>query len=132
MIIDKQNMFSDEQAITATANSTNVVDLGVADQDPGEPLHVNIQAIETFTAAGSATLTVALQTSVDEAFTAPITLLQTGALAVADLEAGYHTAISTLGAGVKQYVRLVYTVATGPMTAGKVTAFIGGPRQSNI
>ena len=31
MIIDKQNLFSDDQAITVTADSTNVIDLGADD-----------------------------------------------------------------------------------------------------
>lgn len=131
MIQDKQNTFSDEQAITATANSTNVVDLGGPDQDAGEPLHINAQVIEAFTAAGSATLTVSLETDSDEAFGSATTLVTSAAIGKADLIAGKYIPISFLPADAERYVRLVYTVATGPMTAGKITAFIGGPRQSN-
>lgn len=131
MIQDKEQTFSDEQAITATANSTNVVDLGAADLDAGEPLHINAQVIEAFTAAGSATLTVSLETDDNSGFSSAKTLVTTAAIGKADLVEGYQIPISFLPANVERYVRLVYTVATGPMTAGKVTSFIGGPRQSN-
>lgn len=131
MIIDKENTFSDEQAITATADSTNVIDLGAAGLDSGEPLYINAQVNEAFTAAGAGTLTVSLVTATDAAFTTPVTLVTTPAIGKADLIIGKDISFGTVPAGVLQYVKLVYTVATGPMTAGKMTAFIGGPRQSN-
>lgn len=132
MIIDKENSFSDEQAITATADSENVIDLGAAGLDAGEPLHINAQVVEAMTAAGSATLTVSLVTDADAAFSDPTTLVSTAAIAVADLVAGKYLPISFLPADAEQFVKLVYTVATGPMTAGKISAHIGGPRQSNV
>lgn len=131
MIQDKQQTFSDEQAITATANSTNVVDLGSANKGPGEPLYVNAQVIEAFTAGGSATLTISLETDDNDGFSSAKTLLTTPAIGKADLIAGYMLAINQVPPGAERYLRLVYTVASGPMTAGKITAFIGGPYQSN-
>ena len=41
MILDKENLFSDDQALTTTAVSENVIDTGAAkDVGPGEPLRV--------------------------------------------------------------------------------------------
>jgi len=134
MIIDKQNLFSDEQAITATANSTNVIDLGPANgnvHDGGEPLHILAQVLEAFTASGSATLTITLETDDNDSFSSATVLLSTAAIPKATLTAGYQLPISFLPANAERYVRLVYTVATGPMTAGKITAGITGPRQTN-
>ena len=43
MILDAQNQFSSAQALTATADSTNVIDLGVAREiGVGEPMCVLI------------------------------------------------------------------------------------------
>ena len=131
MIIDKQQLFSDEQAITATANSTNVIDLGAADMDAGTPLHILAQVTEAFTAAGAATLTVTLETDDNDSFSSATTLLSTAAIGKATLVAGYQLPISFLPENVERYVRLVYTVATGPMTAGKITAGVTGPLQTN-
>lgn len=134
MILDKQQMFSDEQAITSTANSTNVVDLGAfgeATQDGGEPLTILAQVIEDFTAAGAGTLTVTLETDDNASFSSATTLLSTAAIAKGTLVGGYQLPISFLAANAERYVRLVYTVATGPFTAGKITAAISGPRQTN-
>jgi len=37
MLLDKQALFSDDQAITATAASTNYMNLGATDTVPGAP-----------------------------------------------------------------------------------------------
>ena len=132
MILDKQNLFSDDQAITVTANSTNVIDLGAADKGPGTPLEIYIQATEAFTAAGAATLTVSLTTDDNASMSSATTLYTSAAIGKADLVAGYVVPIRALPTGAEQYLRLTYTVATGPMTAGKITAGIVLDRQENV
>jgi hypothetical protein len=79
MIFDAQNLFSDAQAITASAVSTNVIDFGASGKpvgaaaairkDLGRGMKVNlrIQMVEAALAAGAATLTVDLQTDDNEA-----------------------------------------------------------------
>ena len=132
MITDKQNTFSDGQAITATADSTNILNAGQAGVNNGEPVELLLQVEDSFTAAGAATLTVSVVTATDEAFTSPVTLLTTAAIPKATLVRGYQLPLSFIPAGILQYTKLVYTVATGPMTAGKINAGLVLARQTNV
>ena len=116
------------QAVTATANSTNVVDLSLArDVGEGEDLYVQFTVGTAFTAAGSATLTPTVVVSAADTLTTPTTIATAGTIAVATLVAGYSFAvrlnplIASLGL---RYLGAIYTVATGPMTAGTITADI--------
>ena len=123
------------QAVTATANSTNVVDLSLArDIGEGESLYVQFTVGTAFTAAGSATLTPTVVVSAADSLTTPTTIGTGGTIAVASLIAGYTfvvrlnpqlfgstTTVSSLGL---RYLGAIYTVATGPMTAGTITADI--------
>lgn len=125
MIFDKTTQFSDAQAVTASAASTDIVDLGVAGRNVGSgemiPLFIGVN--EDFATLTS--LTVSVQTATDEAFTSPITVVSTGAIAVADLVAGYHFAIERVPAKVlERYVRVYYTVAGSDATAGSINAGI--------
>jgi hypothetical protein len=141
MILDSQNLLSNQQAITATANSANVFDLSVArDLGPGSPLMFAIILTQTFLAAGAATLTAALVAADDAALTTnPVVLMQTDAIGKANLLAGVQLlrtqvpAMRLTALGAKRYIGLIYTVATGPFTAGKATAgFFMPPYQANI
>ena len=116
------------QTITATANSTNVVDLSLArDVGEGEDLYVQFTVGTAFTAGGSATLTPTIVVSAADSLTTPTTIATAGTIAVATLVAGYSFAvrlnpqIASLGL---RYLGAIYTVATGPMTAGTITADI--------
>jgi len=138
MIFDRQSLLSDAQAITVTAASTNIIDLGpiatgiVRDIGKGKQIPLLIQVIEAFAAAGAATLTVALQVDNDVAFGSPKTVWTSPALALADLIAGKVIIPEYIQRGTdERYLRLNYTVATGPMTAGKITAGVTMGNQSN-
>ena len=116
------------QAVTATANSTNVVDLSLArDVGEGEDLYVQFTVGTAFTAGGSATLTPTIVVSAADSLTTPTTIATAGTIAVATLVAGYsfvvrlNPQIASLGL---RYLGAIYTVATGPMTAGTITADI--------
>lgn len=135
MIFDKLLRVSSEQAITSTAASTDVIDLGVAaDLNPGRDLELVCIITEAFTAAGAATLQVQLQGSTDNSsFT---TMLETAAIGKADLTIGRDILRVALpgpiaGQSNPRYIRLNYVVATGPMTAGKVNAGFVLDRQRN-
>lgn len=135
MIQDAQNQFDAAVAITVTRVSTNVIDLGV-DRDVGgglggKDLEIFLGVSTAFTAGGAATLVAALQTAIDAAFTSPIILAQTDALPVASLVAGFELARFRVMSPTKRFLRLNYTVATGPMTAGAVNAGIVVDRQAN-
>jgi len=134
MILDKNLLFATAQAITASAASTDVIDLGVlADVGIGEELEVLALVTEAFTASGSGTLTVALQGSVDNSTFTDMAVSR--AIGKADLVAGAEAVrwkIPGVAAGqaMPRYLRMYYTVATGPMTAGKITAGIILDRQA--
>jgi hypothetical protein len=121
--LDRQILFSSEQAITASAASTDVIDLGSSrDVGAGEPIMVLVQVTQAFDAL--TTLTVALQTSATENFASPVQLTaQT--LALASLTAGAKFAIGPVPRGVLRYLRLYYTVTGTTPTAGKITAGAG-------
>lgn len=150
MIFDDTLLLSKAQAITATAPSTNVIDLLAAGRAPrhaadlkrnlgiGAMVPFLIQVMEDFTAAGAGTLTVSLQASADEAFTSPTTVWSSGAIAMADLKAGQNLGlVNYLPKGVngkgltERYFRLLYTVGTGPMTAGRIQAGVVAAVQTN-
>jgi len=128
MIFDKTNLFSEHQAVTATAVSTNVIDLGV-DRDIGKgvPVPVDIRVTETFATLTS--LTVEVQTSEDEAFTSPETLATTGAIPAADLTVGNVFSVQFMPLGTQRYVRLNYVVAGTAATTGTVHAGIVAAHQ---
>lgn len=122
MYQDAQNTYSQAQALTVTAVSTNAIDhssdrnMGV-----GEPLVVVVAV--TVSAAGGGTLTVTIQADTTSAFGAPVTVATTAALAAATLVAGYKFIIPVppdlLWA---RWSRLNYVMAT--MTGITVTAFL--------
>lgn len=128
MLLDLESLFSDAQAVTATAASTNVVKTanttnGLTEIAFGQPIPLLIQVVETF--VGATSLKVAVQTATEPTFTSPTTLAESGDIAVASLTAGYKFAIPYVPKGNKGYLRLYYTVtATSTVTAGKITAGI--------
>lgn len=123
-------------AITTTRVSTNVLDMLTArDIGNGDALYLNVLVIDDFTAAGAATLTVQYEVSATAGGTySP--LIVTPPIPVAALIPGQRIASyvippnqpNNVTVGVLnapgQFVRLTYTVATGPMTAGSVMAWI--------
>lgn len=128
MILDKENLFSDDQAITASAASTNVVDLGVSrDIGKGVPVPVLIQVTADFATLTS--LTAEIETSDDEGFSSSETLATSGAIPAADLVAGYQFPMQYMPLGTKRYVRVNYTVAGTNASAGTVTAGVVAAHQ---
>ena len=135
MIFSNQDIFSDYQAITASAASTNVIDLGdtgrvigeTADlsQDAGAGRKIPLRIQVTTAFATLTSLKVAVQTDDDSAFGSPTTVLETEAIPVASLVAGYVFNIDEIPLKTNErYVRLYYTVAGSNATAGKIFAGI--------
>lgn len=123
MMLDKNLMFSEEQAVTATADSTNILDLRDNGDDLSRLLNLFVLVTAAATAEGSATVTFSVQTcaTVDGSYE---TIYTTGAIGKATLVAGYKPIDAALPTGLKRFVKVVYTVATGPLTAGAFTAGI--------
>lgn len=132
MILDKENLLSEDQAVTATANSAGTIDLGGANKGEGQVKELLVQVTEAFSAAGAGTLTVALETDDNAAFASATTVLTTAAISKTTLAVGYQIpGFGRLPDNLERYIRLVFTVATGPMTAGKITAGLTPSRQTN-
>jgi len=134
MIIDAFNEFSAAQAVTSTAISTNVIDLGpvtdntLRDIGTGEEVYLVVQTKTAATDTSSdATLTVTLESdSTANLATSATVHYSTGALAFAAFSpAGTTLACIRLPAGnYERYLGVRYTVASGPLTAGTFDAFL--------
>lgn len=128
MILDKEFLFSENQAITGTANSTNVVDLGVVrDIGKGVPLPLLIQVTEDFNTLTD--LTVSIETDDDEAFGSAEVLASSGAIPLDSLVQGYQFPIQYMPIHTQRYLRVVYTVNGTAPTEGAVTAGIVAAHQ---
>lgn len=131
MIFSKESLLSDQQAITATAASTNYLDLGnpgtphgknqlTRDIGKGEPVPFEVQVTEAFNNLTS--LKIDLEVDDNTAFSSA-TVVTTYTVLLADLVAGYNIPHLFLPIGVNErYVRLNYTVTGTAPTTGKITA----------
>lgn len=123
MIKDKLLELSAAQAVTTSAASTNVINQG-AGSAIGPDVVIVCQTRVAALAAGAATVNFLIQTSVDEAFTSPIVLFDSGAIGKAALTLNSEPVKVKFPNGSKQYIRGFYTVSTGPLTAGSFDLFI--------
>lgn len=130
MIIDKFLQVSNEQAVTSSAASTDVIDFGQTNPNSGmDDRSVMAITVDTSaTAAGAATVTFSVQDSADNSTFADVAV--TAAIGKATLVAGYQHLIP-LPKKLRRYVRAYYTVATGPLTAGAFSAQVVTGVQQN-
>lgn len=119
MILDKENIMSNDQAITTTAASTDLIDLGLTEMGEGEPIEVICQVTTAF--AGGTSIDAALQTDDNASFSSATQLQATGAIATATLVQGYRFKFSVLPEDCERYLRINYTVV-GTMSAGNILA----------
>jgi len=129
-------------AITVTAISANVLDLrsaggsisvgqgGPALEDEGifgGDTYLEVHVTDNnFAAAGAATLTITLESdTVAGLSSTPVVHFSTPAIPKASLVVGFIAArIQPPSADYQRFLGLRYTVATGPMTAGNLVAFL--------
>ena len=119
MIIDKDFLFSEKQAVTASAASTNAIDMGAAGDAVGQEL--TIHAVVAVPFATLTSLTIKVQTSANNSDWSDVVL--SPAIAAASLTAGKDVFCIRVPQGLKRYVRLYYAVTGSDATAGKITAF---------
>lgn len=131
MFIDKALQVSNEQTVTTTAASSDVIDLGQTNPNLGLNDHTSLAiTVDTaVTADGAATVTFSLQDSADNSSFADV--VATAAIGKATLVAGAQIVLP-MPTKLRRYVRVYYTVATGPLTAGKFSAQIVTGIQQNI
>lgn len=133
MFMDADLLFSDAQAVTAAAASTNYYDTGplatgnARNLGVGEELYIAISVDTTFADTGSnSTLTVALETDDNTSFSSAAvvaTLLTIPALAAAGTIYFVRMPIETT-VPYERYLRIYYTPNNGDLSAGAVTAAI--------
>jgi hypothetical protein len=133
MILSNQDIFSDAQAITATAASTNIIDLqqgrnavrcscraGPDVAKGGVEIPLDVRVVTTFATLTSLAVSVEIAADGDAAFGSPTTIASSAAIPAATLVAGYQFPFpARIPEGVNaRYVRLKYTVAGSNATAG--------------
>ena len=121
MILDAQNIFSTSQALTATAASTDTIDLG-ANGDLGRA-NMRFRASVATAFASGTSVQVILQTDDNSAFSSAVALYTGPAIAVASLTAGAVIADIPLPSTTERYLRVNYVVVGTP-SAGAVDAFL--------
>lgn len=137
MLLDAYNQFSNAQALTATAVSANIIDLGplggsptanlIRDIGAGEELHLSILVTTVLDSAGeAATLTVTLESDDNTGLSSATTHWTSGSIAEATLAAGYWVAQGIIipPGAYQRYLGLRYTVGTENFTSGNVSAWL--------
>lgn len=142
MIMDRTLLFSDGQAITATAASTNVVDLSATGtvygasapiiRDVGNGNQVELHCGVTQSFNNLTSLTISVETDDNAAFSSATTVYTSPAYTLAQVATNAKQLLPTfLPVGTNErYVRLKYTVAGTAPTLGKITAGVVAGRQS--
>lgn len=139
MILDSTNLFSDQQAVTADAASTNTIDLGTPgtvfsgrtqtrDVGPGTTLHVWAICDVTFLTIVS--MNIVLRTDDNTSFSSPTIIWTSRLFLLAEMVAGFRFRLPHFTGPTEQYVQLYYDVNTSA-TAGKVTAGLSIDNQLN-
>ena len=121
MILDKENMFSQEQAVTASALSTDIVDLGIGDIGPSESISLFVNAGEAFTGGGSLEVEVLTSDEISDGALSGAETIATYPVTNDQLLAGGKLISARLPHGMKRYARLNFEVSGG-LADGKLTA----------
>ena len=139
MILSNESLFSNDQAVTTTAVSTNVIDTGekgtptwgsvafAGDIGKGTPIPLEVIVTEDFATLTS--LTIAVETGANDSLG---TVLHSQTVAVADLKVGKRLNFKVVPEGVKRYLGLKYTVTGSSATAGKIKAGISHGGGNNV
>jgi hypothetical protein len=136
MWLDAENLVSNDQAFDGADQngadlSTSVIDIAGAafDVGIGSPIKFLVQVTETHVGA-AASVVATIQTSVDEAFTSPITVQAVSLTSLTAGAAGSVAQIYLPALGLKRYLRISYqynaAVTSGKLTAGVVKDFQQG------
>lgn len=143
MIMDRSNLFSNAQAITADAASTNIIDTGargtvygassaiVRDIGPGTRIPLIVTVTESFNNLTS--MAISVQVDDNEAFGSPKTVFTSPAYTLAQLATGAEFLLPEwfpVGTN-ERFVRLYYDITGTAPSTGKVTAGVVMARQTN-
>jgi hypothetical protein len=118
MIMDKELIFSENEAVKGTVNS-KVLDFKEGGDAVGQELTIRTVINKTF--AGLTSLQIKVQTSPDNETWEDV--IMTPAIPVAKVTAGGEVMCIRTPKGLDRYARLAYVVA-GTGTAGELTSFM--------
>lgn len=130
MYLDKELCFCEEQAVTASAVSRNIIYAG---EDCGSGGNVKLKVMvdgEDF--ASLTRLRVGVQASGSGDFSFFDTLFESGSIPVADLKQGYSFPLPSLPVTHKGFLRLSFTVTGSNATAGKISGYLIMNDQTNV
>jgi hypothetical protein len=125
--IDVERLFSDEQAITADAASTNSYDAIHTDGDRNFPPYVVFVVTEDF-AGATATLDIDWQTDDNSSFSSATSIPLAEGVLGSTLVTGYELAVK-VPRGKERHNRIYYTAAGADFTAGAITAYVAEDAQ---
>ena len=140
MLFSEQLLFSDKQAITADAVSTNVIDMSAIspvlasrfDMGVGVIIPILIQVVAGFTSSAN-TLIVSIETDDNEGFSSGKIVLSTPAKPASEMTtAGFIFPINYVPRTMNErYMRLNYNVSAN-LAVGRITAgiILGMPQGS--
>ena len=132
MMTDALLQLASAQAVTATAFSTNTIDLSQnRDIGMGSDLYAVVTVDAAATAAGAATVNFQVVTSANANLSSPTIIGQTDAIAKTELTLGRKPIAIPIPAAAllaqpigQRYLGLQFTVGTGPLTAGSFSVAI--------
>jgi hypothetical protein len=143
MILNANLIFAEDQAVTATAISENVIQIPAAGTVPyedaaiirnlGAGSYLPLMIMVTADFATLTSLTISVETADNAALSSgAVVLATTGAIAAASLVAGYRVPAPQIlpDATLKDYLGLRFTVGGSNATAGTITAALATEIQS--
>lgn len=133
MLLDQENILSDEQVLTASAASTNYIDLQNTINRVGEPLIPVLTVETTFDSAGdAATLDIAIRDDDTAAMAGtPLAIVSSAQILEAALVAGAKIHLPRIPAKSRRYLDAYYTVGTEDFTAGALSLSFVKDEQTN-
>lgn len=122
-ILDANTRFSDSQALTVTADSTNAIDL-TSDRDvgPGEPMAAIVYVETALGGTSSPTLQVSIETDDNDSFSSGSVLTASKAYSVAEVGSSGFEIVVPLPMNNERYLQLIYTL-TGTSPTATVSAY---------
>lgn len=121
MLVDRQTLLSDAQAVTVTAFTSDCYDTGNVSPPRNlgrEGLRAVVTCSVAATAAGAATVNFEIGQADDAAGTNYTTLIQGPAIGKAAITAGSKQFDVPIPDTSQRFIMGRYTVGTGPLTAG--------------
>lgn len=122
-VLDKNLQFSDSQALTVTADSTNHYD-ATTDRDigPGEPMAVVVY-VETALGGTTPTISVSIETDDNSSFSSGTVLTTSQTYTPAQLVAADNMIVVPMTMNNERYIQLNYTMA-GTSPTATVSAYL--------